>query len=257
MTDEQPAERRERGDEHRRHQTHAGRSDAGACPRAGSPARPRSPPLRPPLQPARASGGPAEPGRPPRPRECPRQTGPGAPRPNRPGQRAQPSAGRLGQGCLDDPRLIRNLVQRDDRPLPEIGDPSALPGPGPQGQVQPVSEAPGEVSALAAQRRQVGTQPPRPLGRCAERDRVDARERLVEDEGQRVEIGGRAGFAPSACSGAIYAAVPITSPVRVSVSAPSSRATPKSVSLATAPGPGCSGMSTFEGLTSRCTTPWA
>ena len=63
---------------------------------------------------------------------------------------------------------------------------------------------------------------------------------------------------PCACSGAMYATVPITSPVMVSESPPSTRATPKSVNLASAAGEvGRSGMSTLDGLTSRWITPLA
>ncbi len=56
----------------------------------------------------------------------------------------------------------------------------------------------------------------------------------------------------------MYAAVPMTSPVRVSESPPITRATPKSVSLAgCARLVGCSGMRMFDGFTSRWTMPWA
>ena len=57
---------------------------------------------------------------------------------------------------------------------------------------------------------------------------------------------------PCACSGAMYATVPITSPVTVNESPPSTRATPKSVSRASPAGEvGRSGISTLDGLTSR------
>ena len=63
---------------------------------------------------------------------------------------------------------------------------------------------------------------------------------------------------PAACSGAMYASVPTTSPVRVSGSSPARCATPKSSSLAGAPAVS-SGTITFCGLTSRWITPraWA
>src|SRR5438309_1048586 len=59
----------------------------------------------------------------------------------------------------------------------------------------------------------------------------------------------------SACSGAMYSAVPRSSPVRVSASAPSSAtcASPRSATFA---GPR-RGTSTFAGLRSRCTIPSA
>ena len=77
----------------------------------------------------------------------------------------------------------------------ELLDRPALAGLGPERKIERTAELARELAALAPQRRQVGSEAARALGRGAGRDRVDAGERLVEDERERVQVGGRAGLA--------------------------------------------------------------
>ena len=93
--------------------------------------------------------------------------------------------------------------------------------------------------------------PRRTIGRrSAVRERRPAREHLVEDEAERVEVASHGDLcAPSSCSGAMYAGVPLRNCVCFSSRAVA--ASPKSV-MNTCPRPS---IITFAGFRSRCTTP--
>ena len=123
-----------------------------------------------------------------------------------------------------------------------------------------LAELARQVAALAAQRRQVRAEPARAATRRRASHRVDAGQRLV----QRPAPASRG---PPARAGR-PAPRPARAPCRPacrprrrcgsSASPPTTRATPKSVSLAScARLGGCSGISTLDGLTSRWTTPCA
>ena len=94
----------------------------------------------------------------------------------------------------DDPRLVAD--HRACRPEggAQVGHGPPLARAGAQRPVDRPRQVARQVAALAAQRGQVGAELARPLKGGAGPHRVDAGERLVDDDRQRVEVGGGARF---------------------------------------------------------------
>src|SRR5450755_4919056 len=83
-------------------------------------------------------------------------------------------------------RLLERQVQIPER--------SAMLGYRGKREVDRARERTGQIPSPALQRRKPTADPPYRSGRCRASYRVDARESLIQDECQRIEVGGRGGL---------------------------------------------------------------
>ncbi len=133
----------------------------------------------------------------------------------------------------DHARVRRRPGRGRDERAAQLVEPAALARPRTQREVDRLPELARQLAALAAQRRQVHAEPPAGRAPAPVRTGLTPASALVQDEREREQIGGRAGRAVPG-----PARAPCTRPsrsrrrCRVSESPPSTRATPKSVSLA-------------------------
>ena len=122
-----------------------------------------------------------------------------------------------------------------------------------------LAELAREIAALAAQRRQMRAEPPRPLGGGAGPHRVDAGQRLVEHQRERVQVGRRARDQPLRLLGRHVGRRPddVAGPRQRVAADHAGDAEVGQLGQLRRASSGASGTSTLDGLTSRCTTPWA
>ena len=192
----------------------------------------------------------------------PRERAGRARREQAPERRAAARAGcaRAGRGAIVPP-VVRHLGQGVGERVEEVGERAALVRVGPQRAVDRRAQRGRQVAAGGGSGRGRGRRRAARSRRASPRARVDARERLVEHEPERVEVGALVDARARRLLGRhVGERADDVARCSVSGSSPARCATPKSVSFAAAAAAGRhAGTMTFCGLTSRCTTPrsWA
>ena len=106
-------------------------------------------------------------------------------------RRVPDAGGAVEPPALHDAGLVVDLRQRGEQHRAELGGRDALLRPRADGGVHRVADVGGQVAARAAQRRDALPDARHGLGSAGAPDRVDAAERLVDDEAERVGVGGR------------------------------------------------------------------
>jgi hypothetical protein len=94
-----------------------------------------------------------------------------------------------------DARLVGHVVSHRGERAAEILHRAPLPGSWPERLIDGPAELARKIQALASQGREMGAETARAQGRGARPHRIDPGQRLIEDERQRVEVGGRADVA--------------------------------------------------------------